>query len=199
MAIDTTSRSELCAVLPLVAALGCSAFIGPSSTQGDHAGAAQAGDEGRGLPMSEGDAGAQALDPSAATMASCHVGRPGLVDEDQLVGIETELPSNHSSRRFRTSGLRLVGSERSVTCRETTSISRPSQAMMKSGAAAAEHPSSISRWLLHSFARFWPVEKVRKRQNQRSRRARANGELRSCRSARWLPWPVAIAGRMHCK
>ena len=58
----------------------------------DHAGAAQAGDEGRGLPMPEGDAGAQALTPPAATMAPCHVGGgPGLVDEDQLVGVEIEL------------------------------------------------------------------------------------------------------------
>ena len=42
--------------------------------------------------MSEGDAGAQALAPPATTMAPCHVGgRPGLVDEDQLVGVEIEL------------------------------------------------------------------------------------------------------------
>jgi len=43
-------------------------------------------------PVSKGDAGAQALAVTAAAIAPRHVGRcPGLVDEDQLVGIEIEL------------------------------------------------------------------------------------------------------------
>lgn len=57
----------------------------------DHAGAAQPGCEGGGLPMTEGDPGAQALAPPAAAMPPGHVGgRPGFVDEHQSRGVEIE-------------------------------------------------------------------------------------------------------------
>jgi len=52
----------------------------------------QPGHEGRGLPVPMRHAGAQALAASAAAMTPRHVGRcPGLVDEDQPLGIEIEL------------------------------------------------------------------------------------------------------------
>lgn len=58
----------------------------------DHAGAAQSVREGGGLPVAEGDAGAQSLAASAAPMTAGHVGgRLGFVDEDQPVGVEIEL------------------------------------------------------------------------------------------------------------
>ena len=72
--------------------------------RGSPVGAAQAGDEGRGLAMSEGDAGAQALAPPTTNLA-----RSMLVDA-QVLSMRTSLsgsrscdPSNHSSRRFKTS------------------------------------------------------------------------------------------------
>jgi hypothetical protein len=43
--------------------------------------------------VAEGNAGAQSLASTAATIAPRHVGgRPGFIDKDQLVGIEIELP-----------------------------------------------------------------------------------------------------------
>ena len=60
---------------------------------GDHAGSTQAGHEGGGLPVAVRHAGAQPLAARGSAIAARHVGRgPGLVDEDELVRIEIELP-----------------------------------------------------------------------------------------------------------
>jgi len=58
----------------------------------DHAGPAQAGDEGRGLPVTVRHASAQSLSSRGPAVTSRHVGRrPGFVDEDQRLGVEVEL------------------------------------------------------------------------------------------------------------
>ena len=58
-----------------------------------HAGPAQAGHERGGLPMSMRHAGTEPLPTSAAAIATSRVGGClGLVDEDQALGIEVELP-----------------------------------------------------------------------------------------------------------
>jgi len=58
----------------------------------DHAGAAQAGREGSRLPVTEGNAGAQALAPPATAMPPRHVGAgPGFVEEDQSRRVAVEL------------------------------------------------------------------------------------------------------------
>jgi hypothetical protein len=50
---------------------------------------AQRGGEGRGQPMTVRDCGAAALTAFGAAVKPCHFGRgAGLVDEDQLLGIE---------------------------------------------------------------------------------------------------------------
>ena len=60
--------------------------------RGDHAGIAQARDEGGGFPMAVGHTGAQAFASSAAAMAARHIGRrPGFVDEHEPVGVEVDL------------------------------------------------------------------------------------------------------------
>ena len=49
-------------------------------------------DEGRCLPVSVRDAGAQALPARAAPMRAGHVRRgPGFIDEDEVLGIKVEL------------------------------------------------------------------------------------------------------------
>jgi len=59
---------------------------------GDHAATGEAGDEGRGLPVTVRDACSQALAAAAAAVGAGHVGgRPGLVDEHQPLRIEVEL------------------------------------------------------------------------------------------------------------
>jgi len=58
----------------------------------DEAAQRQSADEGRRLPVSMRHAHPKSLAASAAPVAARHVGRgPGLVDEDQPVGIEVEL------------------------------------------------------------------------------------------------------------
>jgi hypothetical protein len=58
----------------------------------EHTAQAQCGDDGGGLPVAMRDADPQALSPRGAAMGSRHVGlRPGLVDEDQPLGIEVGL------------------------------------------------------------------------------------------------------------
>ena len=53
---------------------------------------AQPGGEGRGLPMAVGNGGAAAHPPLGAAPQASHLGRgAGLVDEDQLLGIEVGL------------------------------------------------------------------------------------------------------------
>ena len=52
----------------------------------------QGADEGRGFPMSKGNADPQPLAPRGPAIAPRHVcGGPGFIDEDQALGIEIEL------------------------------------------------------------------------------------------------------------
>ena len=58
----------------------------------DHAARGQASDESRRFPVAVGNADAQAFAAAAAGVGPSHLGRsPGLVDEDQTLGIEFEL------------------------------------------------------------------------------------------------------------
>ena len=58
----------------------------------DHASRRQGGDEGRRFPVAVGDADAQSFAAAATAVRSGHVGRgPGLIDEDETLGIEIEL------------------------------------------------------------------------------------------------------------
>ena len=58
----------------------------------DHAARGQAGDESRRFPVAVRDADTQAFAAAAAAVSASHVGRsPGLIDEDQAVGIEIKL------------------------------------------------------------------------------------------------------------
>ncbi len=76
----------------------------------DQAGAAQARDEGGGLPVPERHARAQPFSAPATTVAAGHVGRcPGLVDEDQLVGVEVELAVEPGPAPFYDVGTVLLG------------------------------------------------------------------------------------------
>lgn len=85
--------------------------------RGDHAGAVQAGDEGRGLPVSVGHARAQSLAAPAATVVTRHVGgRPGLVDEDQAFGIEVELAIEPLFPALQDVGAVLLGGMRRLFC-----------------------------------------------------------------------------------
>ena len=53
---------------------------------------AQGGNESHGLPMAERDLGLQALAPGRPTVETGHLGvDPGLIDEDQALGIDEAL------------------------------------------------------------------------------------------------------------
>ena len=85
---------------------------------GDHAGPTQAGDEGRRFPVPVRDARAQALAPPAAAMAAGHVRRgPGLIDEDQPLGVEVELPLEPFRATLHDVGAVLFGSVRGLFLR----------------------------------------------------------------------------------
>ncbi len=58
----------------------------------DHASHRQAGDESGRFPVTMRDADAQSFASAATAMGSSHFGRgPGLIDEDEMLGIEIEL------------------------------------------------------------------------------------------------------------
>jgi hypothetical protein len=83
----------------------------PIENQGcHHPCRAQAGNEGRGLPVGMRDGGTQALTPGSATVRSGHLGRgPGLIDKHQAFGIEVELPFEPVPASFQDVGPLLLG------------------------------------------------------------------------------------------
>ena len=65
----------------------------------DHAARREGGDKSRGLPVAMGHADAQAFAAPATAMRAGHLRRgPGLVDEDEAVRVEIDLPSNEAPR-----------------------------------------------------------------------------------------------------
>lgn len=100
------------------------AFVYPSNT---HAGAAQPGCDGGGLPVTEGDPGAQALHPSAVDMLLGKVGGcRSLVDEDQSV--KGELAIEPRFALLQNIGVilfdRVAGFLRVIPCRARSASSR---------------------------------------------------------------------------
>jgi hypothetical protein len=81
----------------------------------DHAARGQASDEGRRFLVAVGDADPQAFAAAAAAVGPRHVGRsPGLVDEDQALGIEIELAFEPGLAPLQDVGAVLLGCVRSL-------------------------------------------------------------------------------------
>ena len=84
----------------------------------DEAAQRQGSNEGRGFPMSVRNADPQALTARSATVTARHVGGgPGLVDEDQALGVEIELPFEPGLALLRDVGAALLGSVRGLFLR----------------------------------------------------------------------------------
>ena len=84
----------------------------------DEAAQRQGSNEGRGFPMSVRNADPQALTARRATVTPRHVGGgPGLVDEDQALGVEIELPVEPGFALLRNIGAALLGSVRGLFLR----------------------------------------------------------------------------------
>lgn len=85
--------------------------------RGHHAGAAQAGNEGGGLPMSTAHARAHLLAALAASVATQHVGRrPRFVDEEQAFGIRIERAIEPLFPALQGVGAVLLGCGRGLFC-----------------------------------------------------------------------------------
>ncbi len=84
----------------------------------DEAAQRQGSNEGRGFPVSERNADPQALTARSAAVTARHVGGgPGLVDEDQALGVEIELPFEPGLALLRDVGAALLGRVRGLFLR----------------------------------------------------------------------------------